>query len=81
MPHNKGVPYKLCLHCIFSHLALCNLRMCFVFFWLVVLVKLEDAEFRVLESAGFASVCCELGGATGKVISINITSSSGTAQG
>ena len=44
-------------------------------------VQLDSAEFRVLESAGHVSVCCERSGATGKSVTVNITSSPGTATG
>ena len=43
-------------------------------------VGLSDGEFRVLENAEFASVCCELIGALGKSVTVNITSSPGTAH-
>ena len=44
-------------------------------------VELDSAEFRVLESAEYVSVCCERRGATGKYVTVNITSSPGTATG
>lgn len=49
--------------------------------YIVVQLGLSDAEFRVLERNEYAPVCCELFGATGKTVLVNITSNPGTAKG
>ena len=44
-------------------------------------VGVQEMEYRVLEGAGNVSICCQLTGPTGKVVTLDVLAVQGTAQG